>query len=140
MSKKLKLEKWVTKEKEDLNITKKVFEQQWKKTAILIEHTQKYSDKMKKILNASLRKKKSDNDLSANRPHTASLMSDSGRSDSGLFANATMDFVHSTDDMPPYIKRRVDSRSKSGSSMNDTEMLTESGEIVGEQDIDDLFK
>jgi hypothetical protein len=49
MSRKKELEQWVTKEKEEIIETKKVFEEQWKKTANIIEETQRNAELMKKV-------------------------------------------------------------------------------------------
>lgn len=44
------LETWVVKEKEEVKKTKKAFEEQWQKTALIIEQTQKNQDIMKRLL------------------------------------------------------------------------------------------
>lgn len=47
--KRKELETWVSKEKEEVKKTKKVFEEQWKKTAEIIEQTNLNNDKMRKM-------------------------------------------------------------------------------------------
>lgn len=41
---------WVSKETEEVKKTKKVFEEQWQKTAQILQDTQKNQDIMKKLL------------------------------------------------------------------------------------------
>lgn len=48
--KRKELESWVTKEHEEVKKTRRVFEEQWKKTALMIEQSQKNQDFMKRIL------------------------------------------------------------------------------------------
>ena len=48
--KRLELETWVTKEKEEIRRTKKVFEEQWAKTSKMIEWTQQDANYLKKII------------------------------------------------------------------------------------------
>lgn len=51
--KRKELETWVSKEKEEVKKTKKVFEEQWKKTAEIIEQTNLNNDKMRKMFGDS---------------------------------------------------------------------------------------
>ena len=62
------LEIWVTKEKDEVKKTRKVFEEQWTKTALIIEQTQKNQDLMKKILGGT--------DANVKREHDGSLPSE----------------------------------------------------------------
>lgn len=49
-AKKGELEKWVTKEREEITKTKKAFEEQWRKTEDIIKQTQENAQFMKKLI------------------------------------------------------------------------------------------
>ncbi len=66
--KRVELETWVTKENEEINKTKKVFEEQWAKTSKMIEWTQQDAQFMKNIIVQSGRSStRKDGELSSAR-------------------------------------------------------------------------
>ncbi len=70
--KRKELETWVNKERDEVKKTKKVLEEQWKRTTSIIEQTQKDAEVMKKILMDSGRLSHRDTLLSSRRgeqPH-----------------------------------------------------------------------
>lgn len=74
LNKKHELEMWVTKEREELQNTKKVFVEQWKKTANLIEQTQQHTENIKKVMSKN-KKSRSRSAKKTRRAYTTSISS-----------------------------------------------------------------